>query len=98
VSNGPQKGAIWRIEDKNQRKKPGSLSWAFSIHTKRKENEMSAQKGFYEDVKLHIQPRGKGVKLTIYLPAGASSNLFSEIKSSVRKKRVRTQAVPKSAA
>lgn len=59
---------------------------------------MATKKGFYENVKLHIQPKGKGVKLTIYLPKGASSNLFSEIKSSVRKKRVRAKPAPESAA
>ena len=59
---------------------------------------MSKKNGFYEDVKLHIQPKGKGVKLTIYLPEGVSSNLFSEIKSAVRKKRVRKQAAREAAA
>jgi hypothetical protein len=53
---------------------------------------MARKKGFYEKLKVHFKPIGKRVKLTIYLPEGASSNLFSEIKSSVRKKRVRKQA------
>ena len=52
---------------------------------------MAKKKGFYEYVKAHFQRKGRGVKLTIYLPEGSSSNLFSEIKSSVRKKQTRKQ-------
>ena len=63
----------------------------------KEKKEMARKKanGFYEYVKMHVRPKGEGVKLTIYLPQGASSNLFSEIKSSVRKKRARKQAGPK---
>lgn len=57
--------------------------------SRRKEN------GFYEYVKMHVKRKGEGVKLTIYLPPGESSNLFSEIKSSVRKKRERKTAASK---
>lgn len=55
---------------------------------------MSKKRGFYETAKLRIQPRGKGVRLTIYLPPGTSSNLFSELKASVRKKRTRKKSAP----
>jgi hypothetical protein len=55
---------------------------------------MARKKGFYEKLKVHVKPIGKRLKLTIYLPHGASSNLFSELKSSVRKKWVRRQATP----
>jgi len=55
---------------------------------------MSRKKGFYTKLKARVKPVGKRVKLTIYFPQGASSDLFSEIKSSVRKKRVRKQAGP----
>ena len=50
---------------------------------------MAKKKGFYENVRLHVQRKGRGVKLTVYFPEGNSSNLFSEIKSSVRKRRNR---------
>jgi hypothetical protein len=76
------------------RKKPGSSSRAFFICTEKEKKEMARKKGFYAKLKAHVKPIGKRVKLTIYLPQGASSNLFSEIKSSVRKKRVRKQAAP----
>ncbi len=59
---------------------------------------MQRKNGAYENVKLHVKPKGKGVKLTIYLPEGNNSNLFPEIKSSVRKKRPRRPAEPESAA
>ena len=63
---------------------------------------MSKKNGFYENVKLRIKPKGrrksKRIELTIILPQGPSSNLFSEIKSAVRKKRVRKQAAPEAAA
>jgi len=55
---------------------------------------MARRKGFYEKVKVHVKRIGKRVELTIILPQGPASNLFSEIKSSVRKKRVRTKAAP----
>jgi hypothetical protein len=57
---------------------------------------MSRKKGngFYEFVKMHVQPKGEGVKLTIYLPPGESSNLFSELKASVRTKRTRKTVAP----
>jgi hypothetical protein len=55
---------------------------------------MAWKKGIYENVKLHVKPKGKRVELTIVLPQGASSKLFSEIKSSLRKKRVPKHAVP----
>jgi hypothetical protein len=55
---------------------------------------MAREKGFYERVKVHVKRIGKRVELTIILPQGASSNLFSEIKSSVRRKRVRRKAAP----
>jgi hypothetical protein len=55
---------------------------------------MAREKGFYERVKVHVKPKGKRVELTIILPQGPASNLFSEIKSSVRKKRVRKHAAP----
>jgi hypothetical protein len=78
----------------SKQKSPAHPSWAF--HLQQKENiTMAKKRGFYENVKLRVQPKGKGVKLTIYLPPGDSSNLFSEIKSSVRKKQPRKTAGPK---
>lgn len=56
---------------------------------------MARKKGFYTKLKAHVVPVGKRVKLTIYFPQGESSDLFSEIKSSVRRKRVRKQTGPK---
>jgi hypothetical protein len=51
----------------------------FHLHQKKKK-EMARNKKFYGRLKVHVKPIGKRVKLTIYLPQGASSNLFSEIK------------------
>ena len=50
---------------------------------------MAKKKGFYENIRLHVQRKGRGVKLSVYLPEGNSSNLFSEIKSSIRKEPAR---------
>ena len=55
---------------------------------------MARTKGFYGKLKVHVKPIGKRVKLTIYLPQGSSDNLFSEIKSSVRRKQVRKRPRP----
>jgi hypothetical protein len=73
-------------------KKPDFRSRAFSISNKKEKNKMARKKGFYERVKVHVKRIGKRVELTIILPQSASSDLFSEIKSSVRRKRARRKA------
>ena len=55
---------------------------------------MARKNGIYERVKVHVKRIGKRVELTIILPQCPTSNLFSEIKSSIRRKRVRTQGTP----